>query len=247
MQQGDVHHRIFAAERGVLHQNAEARLAQAANAGGDARVAVDDPLRHIGQADAVADDLELDVALENFRQGLGARLFQGVAGRHAVADVDIADHVDREQCGLAIAQAGVGNGANAALGIAGIEVDQLIGAHRFIGVIEFLQLGVQYGFRPGLAGDGKPLLVRVMHKLAFGDFFAEVEMRPEIIGAEALEKFAQRTRARGKLGAALAIAEEACAIAIGDMHRPDVFDFIEPGTLFNMKADRRQFAQQCGN
>ncbi len=129
VQQGHVHHRIAAAERGVLHQDAEARLAQAADAGGDVRIAGDHGFGHVGQAQAFLDDAELDVAFEDFGQRLGARLLQRVAGRHAVADVEVADEVDREIHGFAVAQPLVGDGADAAFGVAGIEVDQLIGAH----------------------------------------------------------------------------------------------------------------------
>ena len=96
VQQGDVHHRVFAAERGVLDQDTESGFAQATDAGGNARIAGDDLFRHVGQAKPFADDAELDVALEDFRQGLGARLHLGIAGRHAVADIQVADDVDRE-------------------------------------------------------------------------------------------------------------------------------------------------------
>jgi hypothetical protein len=143
VQQGDVHHRVFAAERGILDQDAEAGVAQAADAGGDARVAGDDMLRHVRQAESFADDAELDVALEDFRQGLGARLHLGVAGRHAVADVEVADDVDREPDRRAVAQALVGQGADAAFGVAGVEVDQRAGVDRAVRVVEGAQFGRQ--------------------------------------------------------------------------------------------------------
>ena len=62
-------------------------------------------------------------------------------------------------------------------------------------------------------------------------------MCPEIIGAEPLEKFTQRTRACGKFGAAFAVAEKARAVAVGDVYGPDVFNFVEPGAFFDVKAD----------
>ena len=136
VQQGHVHHRIFAAERGVLDQDAEARRAQGADAGRDARIAGDHFLRHVRQAQAFADDAELDVALENFRQRLGARLGRRVAGRHAVADVQVADDVDREPDAGAVALAHVGQGADAAFGVAGIEVDQRVGVDAAVRVVE---------------------------------------------------------------------------------------------------------------
>ena len=135
MQQRDIHHRVFAAQRSILDQDAEARLAQPPDAGFDARIAGDHLFRHVRQAQPFADDAELDVALEDFRQGLGARLHLGVAGRHAVADIQIADDVDREPDGGAITLAHVGQGADTALGIAGIEVHQRIGVDRSVRVV----------------------------------------------------------------------------------------------------------------
>ena len=62
-------------------------------------------------------------------------------------------------------------------------------------------------------------------------------MRPEIIGAEALEKFAQRARACGQLRATLAVAKKARAIAVSDVYGPDIFNLVKPGALFDVKAD----------
>ncbi len=47
-----------------------------------------------------------------------------------------------------------------------------------------------------------------MHELAPADGFAQIEMRPEIIGAQAFEEFAQRAGACGQFRAALAVAEK---------------------------------------
>ena len=76
---------------------------KAADACLDARIAGDHLIRHFRQAQPFADDAEFDVALENFRQRLGARFGGGVARRHAVADVQVADDVDREPDADAVA------------------------------------------------------------------------------------------------------------------------------------------------
>ena len=150
VEHGHAHHRVVAAERGVLDQDAEAGVAQALDAGGDRRVAGDDFFRHVGQAEAFGDDLELDVAFEDFRQRLGARLGRRVAGRHAVADIEVADDVDREEDLGAVALADVGNGADAALVVAGIDVDQCFGRDAAFRVVEGLQFGRQQSARPSL-------------------------------------------------------------------------------------------------
>ena len=80
IEHGHGHHRVFAAERGVLDQNAETGRAQAGNAGCDGRVTGDDFIRHVWQAEAFADYLEFDVAFENFGQRLSACFSLRVAG-----------------------------------------------------------------------------------------------------------------------------------------------------------------------
>ena len=66
VEQGHVHDRKLPAQRSVLDHNAKARRAQARNACGNAGVAVDHFLGYIGQAQAFAQDAELDMALEDF-------------------------------------------------------------------------------------------------------------------------------------------------------------------------------------
>lgn len=62
--------------------------------GGDAGIAGDDSIRHFGQADPSADNTELDMALDDFGERLGARaLGLAIACRHAVADVEVGDNV----------------------------------------------------------------------------------------------------------------------------------------------------------
>ena len=51
IEHGHAEHRVIAAERGVLDQDAETGGAQPGNAGGDARIAGDDFFRYIRQAE----------------------------------------------------------------------------------------------------------------------------------------------------------------------------------------------------
>ena len=44
----------------------------------------------------------------------------------------------------------IGNGADAACGVAGIEVDQLVGAHAGVGVVVGVQFGRKQFGRPGV-------------------------------------------------------------------------------------------------
>jgi hypothetical protein len=200
VEHGHAHHRVVAAERGVLDQDAEAGVAQALDAGGDGRVAGDDVFRDVRQAQAFGDDLELDVAFEDFRQRLGACLGLRVAGRHAVADVQVADDVDREEDLGAVALAHVGNGADAALVVAGVHVDQRFGRDAAFRVVEGLQFRRQQFGRPVGAGDREPALARVMGEFGVGDAVAEVVVVPEIVARQALEILAQRAGVRGQLG-----------------------------------------------
>ena len=245
VQQGDVHHRVLAAQRGVLDQDAEARRAQRRDAGRNARVAGDHGFGHVGQADAFADDAALDVSLENFRQGLRARLVRGVAGRHAIAHIQVADDVDREIRDDAIALAHVGNGADAPLGVAGVELDQAAGVHAALGVVELVQLGVQQIDRPAaVLARLEPALLRVVHMRPVGHLGAEVVVGPEVIGRKALEKLAQGAGQAGQAGGALAVGEQQRTIAVADVDRPDAVHRVQPGFFFDVKAEGLQFALQ---
>ncbi len=247
VQQGDVHHRVAPAERSVFHQDAETRLAQAADADGNVRVARDHVLGHVRQAQRFADDAELHMALENFRQRLGARFHQRVTGRHAVAHIQIADEVDRKVGGRAVGQALIGQRANAACLVAGVEVDELRGRHRFVRVVEGAQLGVEQPLGPGVAVQREPALTRRMHMRTVGYCLAQVEMRPEIMGGQTLGKLAQRASPRRQLRGALAVGEQQCAVVIAHMHRPHTFHRVEPGALFEVKAQLPEPAAQHGD
>ena len=253
VEQGDVHHRIPAAQRGVLHPDAKAGGTQPGDTGGDVRIARDDVVRHVGQAQAFGDDAVLDVTLENLRQRLRLRLVRTVAGRHAVADVEVGDDVDGEIHRRSVALAHIGDGADAALDIARVEVDQLRGRDAAVGVVELLQFRSQQPGRPALLAlpifaRHKPALLRVVHEaFAFGNVPPEVVVVPEVVAGRALEELAQRTCARRELGGALAVGEHQRAVALAQMNRPDALQRIQPGMLLDMKASGGEAALQGGD
>ena len=79
------------------------------------------------------------MAFEDFRQRLGTGFGLRIAGRHAVADVEVADDIDRDEDLGAVALTYVGNGADAALVMAGVHVDQRFGRDAAFRVVEGLQ------------------------------------------------------------------------------------------------------------
>ncbi len=174
-----------------------------------------------GDARASAGVLPADMPLLTYR--LPIRL----TGNHTVA---------------AVALALIRQRADAARGVAGIAVDQRAGRHGVVRVVERAQFIVEQVLRPGVIfRQRKPFFLRVMHKLALRDGFAQVVMRPEVIAAEPLEELAQRARPRRQLGRALAVGEQQRAILIADMHRPGIGDRVQPGALLDVEAQVRQF------
>ena len=230
MQQRHVHHRITATQRGVAHQDAKTCRTQTLDAGSNARVTRDHFFRHLGQTQAFANDAIFDVALENFRQRLGARFHRRVAGRHAVADVQIADDVDWNPGFGTVVQAFVRQRADTPLHVAGIEIDQHFAIDVAVRVIKRVQFGIEQLLRPvAVFRRCKPALLRVMHVGRVGAGGSKMKMGPEIMRAQALEKFAQRAGAGGELGRAFAVGKQHRAFAVTYMDRPDRFDGIEPG------------------
>ena len=120
MQQGDVDDRILPPQRGIFDQNAITRRPQPCNPCGNVGIAVNHGLWHIRQTNAVTDNAEFNIALKNFGKGLGTGFHQGIARRHAVADIQVANHINGEQHGLLVTQPLVRDGANAPFGITGI-------------------------------------------------------------------------------------------------------------------------------
>ena len=69
-------------------------------------------------------------------------------------------------------------------------------------------------------------------------------MRPEIVGRQSFEIFAQCAGHAGEFRGAFAIGEQQRAVAIANMNRPDAVHRIEPTALLDMKTEREQFAGQ---
>jgi hypothetical protein len=192
------------------------------------------------------------VALEDFRQGLGARLGRGVAGGHAVADVEVGDDVDREMHLGIVPQPPVGDGADAAFGVAGVEVHQGVGVEAALGVVEAAQLGGEQAFRPRTAVIGlEPSFARVMHEAAPGLVLgirpAQVVVVPEVVAGQALEILAQGAGQGRQPGGALAVGEHERAVPVAQVHRPDAVDGVEPGTLLHMEAEGFQLGPHGGD
>ncbi len=100
--QGHAHHRELAAQRGILDQHREALGFQPLDPGQDTRVLGQHVSRHIRQGEFTFDDFTLDRPLEDLRQALHLGFGQGVAGAHAVAQVQVFDQVGREIHHLAV-------------------------------------------------------------------------------------------------------------------------------------------------
>ena len=135
--------RITAAEGGIEAVDGEAFGLQCIDGRLDAGVTGDDLARDLGQADGLGDDLVLHVALEHLRQPLGAGLGAGVAGTHAVGNIQVADDVHRDIDGLVVGLALEGQGDDAALLVAGLQVHQHVGGHFTVRVVELAGEGVE--------------------------------------------------------------------------------------------------------
>ncbi|MNQ43426.1 hypothetical protein D3C85_571550 [compost metagenome] len=246
--QGDAHHRVHAAQRRILDQHGEALLFQAGDTGHDARVFRQHFLRHIGQGDFAFENFALDGPLKNFRQTLHLRFDQRIAGAHAIADVQVFDQVRREIHDLAIGVPHIRQRADAALGIAGVCVDQVRAAQFAIGIVDVQAILIENLFRQRiLAAWLEPALVRVVDKRRVGDVFAPELIVVEKIAIEALDELAQRRRQRAFLGRALAVGETHGRMRIADMQRPDIRDDVAPRGDFNLDAQACQQARHIGN
>ncbi len=140
---------------------------------------------------------------------MAARFHHRIAGRHAVADVQVADNIDRNESLGTVAQTGVGQGADATRHVAGIEVDQHFAIDFAVRVVKSMQFGIEQFSRPLAVGRRcEPALLWIVHERAVGAGFAQVKVRPEIMGAEALEKLAVSTGARGQFGGAFTVGKQ---------------------------------------
>ena len=123
VQQSHIHHRVLASQGGVFDPNAESCGTQCGNPSGHARKTLNHRLRYIRQAKTFTDDPALDVACKNFSQGLRACLGRRIAGRHAVAHIQIVKNIDRHIDRFPVTLARIGNGANPTLFVARVEID----------------------------------------------------------------------------------------------------------------------------
>lgn len=186
--------------------------------------------------------------LENLGERLRARFEFRVPSRHAVTHIQVSDEVHRKPCDRVVAQACVGQRADAALHVAGVQVDDHGAVDIAVRVVERMQLGIQQFSGPrAVVGRGEPAFLRVMNERTLGARLAEIEVGPEIVAAQALEEFAERARTRGKFGCALAVGEQQRTILIAHVHRPDVLGRIEPGAFFEEEAARRQLLLHGGD
>ena len=92
-------------------------------------------LRHIGQRQFTFDDFAFDGALQNFRQALHLRFGRRIAGAHAVAEKQVVDQIGRKVHHRAVRLAHIGQGADAALRVAGVGVVEMRSAQFAVGVV----------------------------------------------------------------------------------------------------------------
>ena len=237
VEQHHADHRIFAAQRGVVGENREAFRFEARNCLDHARIALHHALRNRRQADRFGDNAVFDIAFKHLRKPLHARFVSSVARRHAVGDVEVADDVHRDIDGLLVGLTGKRQAADAALGVAGLQIHQLRRGQRVVRIVKGAQARIQNAFRQrAVRRDREPFLVRVVDEIAVGDRFAQPEIGKEVVGRETLEIFAQRRRQRGFLTGAFAVGKAERTIAVANMHGPDVGNRIKPGGFFNIKA-----------
>ena len=115
-------------------------------------------------------------------------------------------------------------------------------------IIKGTQFRIQQLGRPAaIVGGYEPALLRIVHERAVGAGPAKVKMGPEIMGAEPLEKFAERAGTRRQFRRAFAIGKQHRAIMVAHVHRPDCLDRIEPGRFVQMKPAGGQLGLHGGD
>ena len=246
--QGHAHHREFTAQRGILDQHREALGFQPLDTGQNTRVLGQYFSRHIRQGEFAFDDFALDRPLEDLRQALHLGFGQGVAGAHAVAQVQVFDQVGREIHHLAVRLAHKRQRDNPALFIAGVGVEQVRAAQLAIAVVDFQAISIEDFRRQLILGPRlKPALVRVMHERRVGQFFAPKLIVIEEVAVETLDELAQRRGQRAFLGRALAVGEAHRRMGITDMQRPHVRHDIAPRGDLDLHAQAGQDAGHVGD
>ncbi len=114
--------RITAAQWGIEAVDGEAFGLKGGDGGLDPWVTGDHLSRDLRQADGLGDDLVLHVTLEHLGERLGAGLCLGVAGTHAVGDIEVADDVHRDVDGLMVGLALERQGDDTALLVARLQI-----------------------------------------------------------------------------------------------------------------------------
>ena len=246
--QGHAHHRELAAQRGILDQHREALGFQPLDPGQNTRVLGQHVSRHIRQGEFTFDDFTLDRPLEDLRQALHLGFGQGVAGAHAVAQVQVFDQVGREIHHLAVRLAHKRQCHNPAVFIARVGVEQVRATQLAVAVVDVQAVGVEdFRWQFILAPRLEPALVRVMHERRVGQFFAPELIVIEEVAVEALDELAQRRGQRAFLGRALAVGEAHRRMGIADMQRPHVRHDIAPRGDLDLHAQARQDARHVGD
>ena len=237
--------RITSAERGIEAVDGEAFGLQRLDGGLDAGIAGDHLARDLGQAHGLGDDLVLHVALEHLGQALGAGLGLGVAGAHAVGDIEVADDVHRDVDGLMIGLALERQGDDATLLVAGLQVHQHVGGHFAVRVVELAGEAVEQTGRQLVTLDGEPLLVRVVDEVTVRHLLTQIEVGKEVVGGETLEILPQGRSQGSLLAGSLAVGEAEGALFVPDVHGPDVGHGVEPGGLFDIKPQGLQLGLEA--
>ena len=173
VKQHDADNRILAAQRAIIGKDRKTFGFQFGDRLHDARITRHDLRRYLRQADAFGDDAVFDVALKDFGQALHASFITGVAGGHAVGDIQVADDIHRNIDRFAVGLAGKGQAAHAALIITGLQIHQHAGRQLIVRIVERAQTSIQQAFRDLVVfGQREPLFVRVVNERAISDSVA---------------------------------------------------------------------------
>ncbi len=183
VKQHDADHWILAAQRAVIRKDWETFCFQLGDGFHHARVACQHLCRNFRQADGFGNNAVFDMTLEDFRQPLHARFIAGVTGGHAVRHIQVADDVHRNIDGLLVRLTGKRQGANTAIVVARLQIDQHAGGQFVFRIVEGTQARVENSFWQFIVfGQREPFFVRIVNERAVGDGFAQPEVRKKVVG-----------------------------------------------------------------